>query len=96
MSLFTSFDINGSGLTAQRFRMDIISENIANANTTIGASPVCGNFPSVLIVSSGTLILPYSKCTIIFSDELTIASYIWTSSYSTYLPFSEPTVNATK
>lgn len=34
MSLFTSFDINASGLTAQRFRMDIISENIANANTT--------------------------------------------------------------
>lgn len=34
MGLFTSFDINGSGLTAQRFRMDIISENIANANTT--------------------------------------------------------------
>ena len=34
MSLFTSFDINASGLTAQRFRMDIISENVANANTT--------------------------------------------------------------
>ncbi|WP_026508774.1 flagellar basal body rod protein FlgC [Butyrivibrio sp. MC2013] len=34
MSLFTSFDINASGLTAQRFRMDIISENIANANST--------------------------------------------------------------
>ena len=34
MSLFTSFDINASGLTAQRCRMDIISENIANANTT--------------------------------------------------------------
>lgn len=34
MSMFTSFDINASGLTAQRYRMDIISENIANANTT--------------------------------------------------------------
>lgn len=34
MSMFTSFDINASGLTAQRYRMDIISENVANANTT--------------------------------------------------------------
>ncbi|MBQ3104623.1 MAG: flagellar basal body rod protein FlgC [Lachnospiraceae bacterium] len=34
MSMFGAFDINASGLTAQRFRMDIISENVANANTT--------------------------------------------------------------
>lgn len=34
MSMFTSFDINASGLTAQRYRMDIIAENVANANTT--------------------------------------------------------------
>jgi flagellar basal-body rod protein FlgC len=34
MGLFTSFDINASGLTAQRYRMDVISENIANVNTT--------------------------------------------------------------
>jgi len=34
MNIFSSFDINASGLTAQRYRMDIISENVANANTT--------------------------------------------------------------
>ena len=34
MSMFGSFDINASGLTAQRYRMDVISENVANANTT--------------------------------------------------------------
>lgn len=34
MSIFSSFDINASGLTAERFRMDIISQNLANANTT--------------------------------------------------------------
>ena len=33
MSLFQSFNINASGLTAQRFRTDIIAENIANVNT---------------------------------------------------------------
>ncbi len=34
MSMFGAFNINASGLTAQRYRMDIISENVANANTT--------------------------------------------------------------
>lgn len=33
-SIFSSFNINSSGMTAQRYRMDIISQNLANANTT--------------------------------------------------------------
>ncbi|MEG0961546.1 MAG: flagellar basal body rod protein FlgC [Lachnospiraceae bacterium] len=34
MSLFQAFNINTSGMTAQRFRMDVISQNVANVNTT--------------------------------------------------------------
>lgn len=34
MGMFDSFDVNASGLTAQRYRMDVIAENVANANTT--------------------------------------------------------------
>ncbi len=34
MSFLQSLNISGSGLTAQRLRMDIISENIANIDTT--------------------------------------------------------------
>ena len=34
MGIFSAFDINSSGMTAQRYRMDIISENVANAQTT--------------------------------------------------------------
>lgn len=34
MSMFSAFNINASGLTAQRYRMDVISENVANATTT--------------------------------------------------------------
>ena len=34
MSIFTSFDINASGMTAQRYRMDVISGSVANADTT--------------------------------------------------------------
>ena len=34
MSFLSSFDISGYGLSAQRFRLNTISSNIANANTT--------------------------------------------------------------
>lgn len=34
MDLFRSIGISASGLTAQRIRMDIIADNIANAGTT--------------------------------------------------------------
>ncbi len=34
MGLFQPFDIAATGMTAQRFRMDIIAENIANVSTT--------------------------------------------------------------
>ena len=34
MSIFNSINISSSGLTAERTRMDTISKNIANANTT--------------------------------------------------------------
>jgi flagellar basal-body rod protein FlgC len=34
MNLFSAFEISGSGLSAERLRMDTISNNIANANTT--------------------------------------------------------------
>lgn len=37
MGLFDAIDIAGSGLSAQRVRMDVTSENIANAQTTRGA-----------------------------------------------------------
>lgn len=34
MGLYSSINIASSGLTAQRTRLDVISDNIANANTT--------------------------------------------------------------
>ncbi|RXZ76964.1 flagellar basal body rod protein FlgC [Paenibacillaceae bacterium] len=36
MKLTNGFDASASALTAQRFRMDVISSNIANAETTRG------------------------------------------------------------
>ena len=34
MSVFSAMDISATGMTAQRTRLDLISENIANVNTT--------------------------------------------------------------
>jgi flagellar basal-body rod protein FlgC len=34
MGLFQSFNISASGMTAERFRTDVIAENVANVNTT--------------------------------------------------------------
>ncbi len=34
MSIFKSINVSASGMTAERLRMDIISKNIANVNTT--------------------------------------------------------------
>ena len=62
MDLMTSFKISGSGLAAQRAKMDVITSNLANVNTTrtaeggpykrktitLAAEPVEGNFDSVI------------------------------------------------
>jgi flagellar basal-body rod protein FlgC len=34
MSVFSAMNVAATGMTAQQLRMDVISENIANANTT--------------------------------------------------------------
>ena len=34
MGLYSTMDISATGLTAQRMRMDVISNNLANVNTT--------------------------------------------------------------
>lgn len=36
MSIFNSMNVTASALTAQRLRMDVVSSNIANADTTHG------------------------------------------------------------
>jgi flagellar basal-body rod protein FlgC len=38
MSFFDPIDVAASGLTAQRLRMDVTAENLANAQTTRGAN----------------------------------------------------------
>lgn len=38
MSLGSSMEVSASGLTAERLRLDVISNNLANADTTRGAN----------------------------------------------------------
>ena len=37
MGMFDSLDVSATGLTAERLRMDVTAENLANAQTTRGA-----------------------------------------------------------
>ena len=37
MGLFDAIDVSGSGLSAERLRMDVTAENLANAQSTRGA-----------------------------------------------------------
>ena len=34
MGVFSAMNVSATGMTAQQLRMDIIAQNIANANTT--------------------------------------------------------------
>lgn len=44
MSIFNSLNISASALTAQRLRMDTVSSNIANADTTRASIDEDGNY----------------------------------------------------
>jgi flagellar basal-body rod protein FlgC len=37
MGMFDAMEVSASGLTAERMRMDVVAENLANAQTTRGA-----------------------------------------------------------
>ncbi len=52
MSFLESLNISGSGLTAQRFRLDIISENIANIDST--RTEAGGPYRRKMVVLSST------------------------------------------
>lgn len=54
MSFLDSFDISASGLSAQRVRMDVAAENIANANTTRTESGGAYRRKDVVLESFGT------------------------------------------
>ncbi|MGE4271311.1 MAG: flagellar basal body rod protein FlgC [Desulfitobacterium sp.] len=55
MSIFGSMDTSASGLTAQRLRLDVISNNIANINTTRTGEVTPGGNP-----------IPYQRQVVVF------------------------------
>lgn len=53
MGLFDAIDISASGLTAERLRMDVTAENLANAQTTRGADGGAYRRKAVVLQQSG-------------------------------------------
>ncbi|MDI3538592.1 MAG: flagellar basal-body rod protein FlgC [Bacillota bacterium] len=56
--MFASFDIAASGLTAQRLRLDVIANNLANAETTRTADG--GPYVRQLVVFAPREVAPFS------------------------------------
>ena len=54
MGLFDAIDASASGLTAERTRMDVASENLANAQTTRGADGTPYKRKTVVLQDSST------------------------------------------
>ena len=59
MAMFQSFNISASGMTAERFRTDIIAENIANVNTTSTESG--GPYRRKIVTFQAREVTPFSK-----------------------------------
>ena len=59
MGLFQSFNISASGMTAERFRTDIIAENIANVNTTSTESG--GPYRRKIVTFQERAVTPFSQ-----------------------------------
>lgn len=57
MGLFSSINVAASGLSAQRMRLDVVSDNIANANTT--RTPEGGPFRRSRVVFRPRTSQPY-------------------------------------
>jgi flagellar basal-body rod protein FlgC len=53
MSMFGGLEISATGLTAQRLRMDVTAENLANANTTKGADGQPYRRKTVVLAEAG-------------------------------------------
>jgi flagellar basal-body rod protein FlgC len=54
MGLFDAIEIAGSGLTAERVRMDVTAENLANAQTTKAANGQPYRRQEVVLAQNGT------------------------------------------
>lgn len=65
MGIFNAMNVSATGMTAQRLRMDVISENIANVNTTRDENGNPYRRKTVVLEQKGTV--PFTD---VFSNAL--------------------------
>jgi flagellar basal-body rod protein FlgC len=73
MGLFDAIDASGSGLSAERLRMDVTSENLANAETTKGADGQPYRRKEVVLQADGGGVAGNSFASILSSVQGTAA-----------------------
>lgn len=98
MGLFQAFNISASGMTAERFRTDIIAQNIANVNTT--STKEGTPYRRKIVTFSEKNVTPFSqiyssskkaavgngvKVSSVTSDYSTDFLSLWTNSYQSCL-----------
>ncbi|BCJ95252.1 flagellar basal-body rod protein FlgC [Anaerocolumna cellulosilytica] len=94
MSAFDAMNVSASGMTAQRLRMDLISQNIANVNTTRDENGEAyrrkilvfeekgrGSFASILNSKSSTFAGNGVKVTEITEDKETAMNVVYDPSH---------------
>ncbi len=69
MGMFTSINTAASGLSAQRLRLDVISNNIANADTT--RTPEGGPYRRSRVIMKPRVSEPYFKIPFLRSAWIT-------------------------
>ena len=81
MGLFQAFNISASGMTAERFRTDIIAQNIANVNTT--STKEGTPYRRKIVTFSEKNVTPFSQ---IYSSSKSSFMYVSAG----YLPICKP------
>ena len=91
MSFLSSFNISGSGMTAQKYRLDIVAQNIANAQVTRteGGGPYRRKMTVLNSVNTGTFQEALNNATYAQDQGVQVSAVV--EDQSALVPVYDPT-----